>query len=58
MSKDMKDTIIRELDSRIALLGKNLQQQRQNQEQGPLSEIIGAPLKRELEEIKNFVERL
>ena len=58
MSKDIKNTIIHELDNRIALLGKNLEQHSQGEDRSPLAEIIGGPLKRELEEIKSFVERL
>lgn len=56
--KDIKSAIINELDSRIALLGKNLEQRKQEENRSPLSEIIGGPLKRELEEIRDFVERL
>ncbi len=58
MSKEMKNTIIQELDHRIALLGKTLEEKRHSDEPTPLAEIIGVPLKRELEEIKSFVEGL
>lgn len=65
MSQDIKSRLINELDSRIARLQRHQECEDVVQSENPyeqmnevMSKAIGLPLKKELEDIKRFVQKL